>query len=182
MARCSLLLIAAVVAAAALTTPAAAAVSPAALLAPVSLCSGQSDSAAPAAAQEAAMLCLVDYARRRAGVPPLRRSPQLMRATVRKAHDLVRCGQFSHTACGLAFTTRIAQAGYRYSAAGENIAMGERSIGTPRDIMLAWIHSSGHLHNLIRRGYRDQGIAMTAGDMPGCPGAHVWVNEFGAPR
>jgi uncharacterized protein YkwD len=184
MARCSLLLIAAVVAvvaAAALAAPASA-VAPAALLAPVSLCPGQSDSSAPAAAQEKAMLCLVNYARRRAGIAPLRRSPRLMRATARKANDLLRCGQFSHTACGLAFTTRISQAGYHYTSAGENIAMGASSIGSPRAIMLAWLHSSGHLHNLMRRGYRDQGIAMTAGSMPGYPDAHVWVNEFGSPR
>jgi uncharacterized protein YkwD len=172
MARCSLLLIAALVVAAAL----------AALLAPASLCPNQSDSSAPAAAQERAMLCLVDYARRRAGIAPLRRSARLMRATALKANDLVRCGQFSHTACGLAFTTRMSQAGYHYGRAGENIAMGPSSSGSPRAIMLARLHSSGHLRNLMRRGYRDQGIAMTAGSMPGYPDAHVWVNEFGAPR
>jgi uncharacterized protein YkwD len=180
MARCSLLLIAAVVVAAALAAPASA-MPPAALLGPVSVCPGQSDSSAPAAAQEKAMLCLVNYARRRAGIAPLRRSPQLMRATARKANDLVRCGQFSHTACGLAFTTRISQAGYQYGCAGENIAMGASSIGSPRAIMLAWLRSSGHLRNLMSRGYRDQGIAMTAGSMPGYPDAHVWVNEFGSP-
>ncbi|HMI68674.1 MAG TPA: CAP domain-containing protein, partial [Solirubrobacteraceae bacterium] len=156
MARCSLLLIAALLAAAALAAPASA-VAPAALLAPVSLCPGQSDSSAPAAAQESAMLCLVNYARRRAGIAPLRRSIRLMRATARKANDLVRCGQFSHTACGLAFTTRMSQAGYHYGCAGENIAMGPSSSGSPRAIMLAWLHSSGHLRNLMRRGYREQG-------------------------
>jgi uncharacterized protein YkwD len=180
MARCSLLLIAALVAAAAWAAPASA-VAPAALLAPVSLCPDESDSSAPAAAQERAMLCLVNYARRRAGIAPLRRSTRLMRATALKANDLVRCGQFSHTACGLAFTTRMSQAGYHYGSAGENIAMGPSSGGSPRAIMLAWLHSTGHLRNLMRRGYRDQGIAMAAGNMPGYPDAHVWVNEFGAP-
>jgi hypothetical protein len=34
----------------------------------------------------------------------------------------------------------------------------------------------------MRRSYRDQGIAMLAGNMPGYPDAHVWVNEFAAPR
>ena len=180
MARCSLLLIAALVVAGALAAPASAA-APAALLAPVALCPGQSDASATAAAQERAMLCLVNYARRRAGIAPLRRSTRLMRATALKANDLVRCGQFSHTACGLAFTTRMSQAGYHFGRAGENIAMGPSSSGSPRAIMLAWLHSSGHLRNLMRRGYRDQGIAMTAGTMPGYPDAHVWVNEFGAP-
>ena len=180
MARCALLLIAAIVATAVLAAPAPA-VAPARLLAPVSLCRGQSDSSAPAAVQQKAILCLVDFARRRARMPPLRRSPLLMRAAARKADDLVRCGQFSHTACGLDFTTRISEAGYRYGEAGENIAMGPSAVGSPRAIMLAWLRSSEHRRNLIDPGYRDQGIAMMAGSMPGYPDAHVWVNEFGAP-
>ncbi|MCW3063897.1 MAG: SCP-like extracellular [Solirubrobacterales bacterium] len=171
--------------AAATLVPASASAAPslpaAALLAPASACSGQSSASAPAAAQEAAMACLVDYARRRAGVPGLRRSRLLTRAAAGKAHDLLSCQQFSHTACGRAFTTRIDAAGYRYRLVGENLALGDAASGTPSVIMRAWLGSAEHRANLLRPSYRDQGIAMRPGGMPGYPHAHVWVDEFGAP-
>jgi uncharacterized protein YkwD len=173
-----------VVAAATLFPPAAAAApspSVAELLAPAAACPGQTLASAPAAAQETTMACLVDYARRRAGVPGLRRSRRLTRAAAGKANDLLRCQDFSHTACGRPFTTHIDEAGYRYRMVGENLALDAAASGTPRVIMSAWLGSPGHRSNLLRGSYRDQGIAMRAGNMPGYPSAHVWVHEFGAP-
>jgi uncharacterized protein YkwD len=171
--------------AAATVFPSSAAAAPslsaAALLAPAAACPGQDLASAPAGAQEATMVCLVDYARRRAGVRELRRSRRLMRAAAGKAHDLLGCREFSHNACGRPFTSRIGAAGYRYRLAGENLALADAASATPRAIMQAWLGSPDHRTNLLRASYRDQGIAMRAGNMPGYPLAHVWVNEFGEP-
>lgn len=149
------------------------------LLAPAAACPGQSDASAPVAAQEATMSCMVNFARRGAGLHGLRRNRLLTLAATRKARDVIACRQFSHTACGRPFATRISQAGYRYRAAGENLAMGDGPSGAPREVMRAWLDSSGHRSNLLRPIYRDQGIALRVGDMPGYPHALVWVNEFG---
>jgi uncharacterized protein YkwD len=175
-----LLLIAAAAMTVAALPGAASAASNAHLLAPPAACPGQSRASAPVAAREATMRCLVEFARRRAGLPGLRPSRLLAHAAMRKAHDVIGCRQFSHTACGLPFATRISQAGYRYRAAGENLAMGTGPAGAPRRVMQAWLESPGHRANLLRPVFRDQGIALRAGNMPGYPHALIWVNEFGA--
>jgi uncharacterized protein YkwD len=151
----------------------------AALLAPPSTCPGQFATAAPSAAQERTMRCMVNYARRQVGAPALRPNAPLARAAAWKAHDLVRCHQFSHTACGRAFTVRIAEAGYRWGTVGENLAMGSGAGGEPRAVMRAWLGSPPHRANVLRAAYRDQGIALVRGTMPGYRHARLWVNEFG---
>lgn len=59
---------------------AAAATSPAALIAPPRVCPGQSALHAAFHAQEQAMHCMTDFARRQAGRPPLATDPLLDRS------------------------------------------------------------------------------------------------------
>ncbi len=127
------------------------------------------------------MLCMVNYSRTRSGLPALSRSALLMDSADRKAQDMVRCGQFSHTACGLSFDQRIRDVGYRFSSAGENIAWGSGSYGTVRRIMTNWLNSTGHRNNILSRNYRAQGIGLVKGTFQGYSNAQVWVNHFAAP-
>jgi uncharacterized protein YkwD len=152
------------------------------LLAPTSACPNQSDTTLPVDVQETAMLCMVNFARTASGVPTLATSAQLMDAADRKARDILTCQQFSHTACGLSFTQRITDAGYRYRAAAENIAYGTGSRGTVRSILTGWLNSSGHKTNLLSSNYRDQGIALASGTLNGATNAKIWVNQFGTAR
>jgi uncharacterized protein YkwD len=128
------------------------------------------------------MLCMVNFARTASGVAALAKSALLMDAADRKARDILTCRQFSHTACGLSFTQRMTDAGYRYRAAAENIAYGTGTRGTVRSIFTGWLNSSGHKANLLSATYRDQGIALASGTLNGATNAKVWVNQFGTPR
>src|SRR5688500_14118712 len=78
------------------------------LLAPQGSCGAQTDRGGSVRAQERAMRCLVNFARRAEGLAPLRkRGSRLSKAADRKAADILRCGEFSHTACGRPFTFHI---------------------------------------------------------------------------
>ncbi|HVD41160.1 MAG TPA: CAP domain-containing protein [Solirubrobacterales bacterium] len=142
-------------------------------------CAGQGNAAAPAAAQEKAMLCLVNQARRQRGLAPFAVPTSLARAAARKSGDILRCGEFSHEACGREFTYWIERFGYRFCSAGENIAYGGGSYATPRSIFSLWMHSSGHRRNILG-DYEDIGIGLQVGALEGEGGAHVWTQEFGS--
>jgi uncharacterized protein YkwD len=59
---------------------------------------GQSHSRAPFEAQERTMRCLVNHARTSRGLQPLKALTSLVKATDRKARDILRCDEFSHEA------------------------------------------------------------------------------------
>jgi uncharacterized protein YkwD len=142
-------------------------------------CRGQGNAAAPAAAQEKAMLCLVNQARRQRGLAPFAAPASLARAAGRKSGDILRCDEFSHEACGREFTYWIERFGYRFCSAGENIAYGGGSYATPRSIFSLWMHSSGHRRNILG-AFEDIGIGLQVGALDGEGGAHVWTQEFGS--
>ncbi len=148
------------------------------LLAPPSACPNQTDPSLPADVQETAMICMVNHARADAGVAPLSRHPKLLDAAARKALDIVTCGEFSHTACGLPFSQRITESGYAFRAVGENIAYGTGGAGSVRSIMAGWLDSAAHRANLLSPVHRDQGIAVLGG--PGT--SRIWVNHFARAR
>jgi uncharacterized protein YkwD len=142
-------------------------------------CAGQGNAAAAAAAQEKAMRCLVNQARRQRGLAPFAAPASLARAAGRKSGDILRCDEFSHEACGREFTYWIERFGYRFCSAGENIAYGGGSSATPRSIFSLWMHSSGHRANILG-DYEDIGIGLQVGSLGGDGGAHVWTQEFGS--
>jgi uncharacterized protein YkwD len=170
----------AAVAALAAATPAQAAYEH--LLAPTTKCTPQTDRSASVADQELAMRCMINYARRAAGVSPLLGTDgRLMTSAERKAADILRCQQFSHTACGRPFTYHQQQVGYAtgcYGAA-ENIAWGTGSYGTVRSIMSGWLNSTGHRNNVLDPRYTAHGVGLVTGTLSGYAGAAVWVHHLG---
>jgi uncharacterized protein YkwD len=133
-----------------------------------------------AASQEAAMLCLVNDARRARGLPELAADDALARAADRKSADILRCDEFSHEACGREFTYSIERSGYRGCALAENIAWGTGGLGSVRSILRAWMHSPGHRENILGP-YEEIGIGLRIGSLEGNGGAHVWTQDFGGP-
>ena len=163
-------------------TAAAAAGGPDPLLAPSSRCPGQSELRAPIGDQQRAMHCLTDFARARAGLPPLSDDRALDRSAGLKSRDILRCDQFDHRACGRDFTYWIERSGYLTGScwrAGENIAYGTGSAGAPRSIFVAWLGSPGHRHNILGP-YRDLGVGLRIGSLGDVHGAHIWTQHFGA--
>jgi len=151
------------------------------LVAPPSACPDQGNLGAPAGAKEKAMLCMVDFARRRAGHSALRDDGELDTSSLRKSGDILRCDSFSHEACGRDFTYWMRRTGYLPAScwrAGENIAWGSGSYGTVRSIFVAWIHSQGHRENILGP-YSQTGIGLRVGSLDGHREAHVWTEHFG---
>jgi uncharacterized protein YkwD len=180
MSRTLLIPVLAVAALLALAAPATAAGPWDRLLAPEGTCGAQRDRDASVRAQERAMRCLVNFARRSEGLPPLRsRGKRLAKAADRKAADILRCGEFSHTACGRPFTYHMQAYAAGCYGAGENIAWGSGHLGTVRSIMSSWLDSDGHRANLLNARFRDHGVGLRTGRLTGYAGAAVWVHELG---
>jgi uncharacterized protein YkwD len=153
-----------------------------ALAAPGDTCTGVDDATAPPAAQEAAMECMVNFARQEAGLPALTDNRKLDSSSDAKASDIMRCNDFSHEACGRDFTYWFRQTGYltnRCWWAGENLAWGTGGLGTVRSVMKAWLHSPSHRANLLGAEYDDFGMSLRIGALSGTANAHLWVNQFG---
>ncbi len=153
-----------------------------ALIAPTSVCANQTDLGDSVAVQEQAMRCMTNYARTHSGLGQLGNAAGLDRSASDKNHDIIRCDEFSHYACGRNFTYWMQRSGYlaaRCWRAGENIAWGTSDLATVRSIFTAWVHSPEHLANLLGR-YSQIGIALSVGNLQGHHKAHVWTQDFGS--
>jgi uncharacterized protein YkwD len=169
---------------AALTAAHAAAQSPFhASLAPPSACPGSDALTLLAANQELQMLCLVDYARVANGLPVLTRAPLIAYSAAIKADDIVRCDDFSHTACGRDQNAAFEQAGYiapgTRAEVTENLAAGTGLFGTPRSVMQDWLADEPHRAAILDSRWRDEGVAMRKPPLAGLPDVAVWVSHFG---
>ena len=139
----------------------------------------------PQAIEEAALpldqfLDLTNLARTAAGVAPLTRNSKLEVAAAAKAHDMVANHYWAHFRPGdhKAPWDFISEAGYRYSAAGENLA---RGYATPQGITRAWLESPAHAANLLSPRYTDVGFAsIRTWDANGEP-VLLTVQMFGTP-
>ena len=155
----------------------------AALLAPSGTCGAADEqlNLDPLAAQ-AAMTCLTNYARAQSGLKPLQPSATLDAAGDAKLGADVSCGEFSHEPCGKPFDSVFAAyvQGATSFQIGENIAWGTGAYGTPRQIMSAWLHSTGHRENILTPGFTELGVGYIASaDFLGYTGAALWSQEFG---
>lgn len=133
-----------------------------------------------------ATICLINAERRSRGLRGLRSNSRLARAARRHAADMVRNDYFSHDApSGLDFVDRIVRADYvdpRSSRwlLGENLAWGSGALSTPRAIVRSWMGSPPHRANIVRRGFREIGVAVVPGaPVEGAERAATYASEFG---
>jgi uncharacterized protein YkwD len=149
--------------------------------APTGACPNDVDEHAPAAAQLATMRCLVDRARRHAGLGALGNSRELSRSAKDKAADILRCKSFSHYACGREFTFWMKRVGYLSTSCwrvAENIAWATGSTSSPQAIFRTWMHSPEHRANILGH-FSQVGIGLRVGNLNGRSGSHVWTGHFG---
>jgi uncharacterized protein YkwD len=135
------------------------------------------------------LLCLMNRARARFGLPPLHTNRCLHRVASRHAHDMVNRHYFAHiTPNGWDPGQRARASGYVPRAAawivGENIAWGVAGDARPSWVMRAWMHSPPHRHNILNRHFRDVGIGVArgvpVGSFAGIPLRATFTVEFGA--
>jgi uncharacterized protein YkwD len=87
---------------------------------------------------------------------PLTWDTLLKRAAGRHSRDMAKNNFFSHTGSdGSSMGERISDAGYSWSAAGENIAAGYDTVAS---VMAGWINSPGHCANIMSARYKDIGV------------------------
>jgi uncharacterized protein YkwD len=133
------------------------------------------------------VLALVNRARaeaRRCGDRPFKAAralswnDTLARASLLHAEDMAQHNYFAHEGRdGSKPAERVARAGYKYRATGENIAGGQLR---PEDAVAGWIKSPHHCANLMNPAYTEMGVAFAvdAGSEMGV----YWAQAFGTPR
>jgi uncharacterized protein YkwD len=167
---------------AALLAPSAGAMDLEDLIAPTTVCANQADATVSVADQEQAMLCMTNFARRRAGVGGLDDDADLDRSASDKSSDILRCDSFSHYACGREFTYWMERTGYipaRCWRVGENLAWGAGEAGDVRSMFSAWVHSPEHLANILG-SFSQIGVGLQVGDFDGHSDVSVWTQHFGS--
>lgn len=112
------------------------------------------------------------------GLAPLAVNPILQEAAQEKANDMAQNNYFAHTSpAGLSPWYWFLKAGYNFSSAGENLAV---NFFDSKDVMDAWMNSSGHRANILSVNYTEIGVATAEGTYNGDPTVFV-VQEFGSP-
>jgi uncharacterized protein YkwD len=154
-----------------------------AMLAPAGTCGAADDqSQLDQGTAQLVMTCLTNYARAHSGLKPLQLNTALSAAGNAKLGADVSCGVFSHEPCGKPFDSVFATylQGATSFQIGENIAWGTGSYATPRQIMLAWLHSAGHRENILTAAFTEVGIGYLPNEtFLGYPGAALWSQQFG---
>ncbi len=65
-------------------------------------------------------------------------------------------------------------------AYGENIAWGQKHLGTPKEMVNAWMHSAGHRANILNGRFRDLGIGFETGSPSNRKSdAGIYTTDFG---
>ena len=122
--------------------------------------------------QENEVIRLVNVERAKYGLPALKANWQLSRVARYISQDMVDKGYFSHTSPTYGSPFKMMESfGIRYSAAGENIAMGLR---TPSEVMNAWMNSPGHRNNILNRSFNEIGVGLAKGPN----GRLYWTQMF----
>ena len=125
---------------------------------------------------EAEVIRLINIERTNKGLSALATNWQVSRVARYKSQDMVNKNYFSHTSptYGSPFNM-MENFGIKFSAAGENIAYGQR---TPKEVVTAWMNSPGHRANILSASYTQTGV----GAAKKADGTIYWTQEFIKPQ
>ncbi|MDD4760727.1 MAG: CAP domain-containing protein [Bacteroidaceae bacterium] len=115
---------------------------------------------------------LVNEERAAYGLPALKENAELDKVATMKSEDMARLNYFSHTSptYGSPFEM-LTDLGINYTAAGENIAMGQP---TPESVMDAWMNSEGHRANILNSNFTHIGVGIAKNSR----GQYIWTQTF----
>lgn len=117
-----------------------------------------------------AVMCLVNAERGQRGLRKLDHSKKLQRASQRHSNVMQQKKCFSHVCPGeRSLSGRLSGVSYLVNglssyAYGENIGWGANNHSTPKNMVKAWMNSSGHRANILDPRFRDFGVGYTKGD------------------
>ncbi|MBE4907673.1 sporulation protein [Bacillus luteolus] len=111
---------------------------------------------------EQQVVTLTNNERAKYGLQPLKVDLKVSEVARLKSSDMKKNGYFSHTSptYGSPFDM-MKQFGVQYRAAGENIAMGQRS---PQEVVNAWMNSEGHRKNILSSNFTHIGVGHVEGN------------------
>ena len=94
--------------------------------------------------------------RAKSGLPALKLDVEFSKVAREKSQDMQRNNYFDHNSptYGSPFDM-MKSYGISYRAAGENIAMGQRS---PEEVVNAWMNSDGHRKNILNASFTHIGV------------------------
>ncbi|MEW6696784.1 MAG: CAP domain-containing protein [Bacillota bacterium] len=116
---------------------------------------------------------LVNVERAKQGLKPVVAKQDLTNVAMLKAQDMYKNKYFSHTSptYGSPFDM-MRKYGISFTAAGENIALGQR---TAAEVMQGWMNSPGHRANILNANYNEIGVGIA----PSYKGyGYAWVQMF----
>ncbi|KAK9762337.1 hypothetical protein K7432_012027 [Basidiobolus ranarum] len=116
------------------------------------------------------MLALVNQQRQQNGGEPLKLDNNLVQAAQKHTDYQARVGQMTHDEPGRPLSTRVTETGFKWSAIGENVAMGYTSIEL---VMEGWMNSAGHRQNILNPQFTSFGSGYVAN-------GNYWTQVFGA--
>lgn len=115
---------------------------------------------------------LVNSERAKNGLPALKANWQVSRVARYKSQDMIDRNYFSHTSPTYGSPFRMLESfGISFTAAGENIAMGQR---TPAEVMNAWMNSPGHRNNILSSSFTEIGVGLAKS----INGRYYWTQMF----
>lgn len=115
---------------------------------------------------------LVNQERQNRGLKPYKYYNKLAHVAQKKAKDMRDNNYFSHQSptYGSPFEM-LEEFGIEYSAAGENIARGQRSA---EEVMNSWMNSPGHRKNILSKKYTHIGVGLAQNKQ----NTNYWVQMF----
>lgn len=123
-------------------------------------------------ALENEVIKLMNSERAKNGLPALKANWQVSRVARYKSQDMIDKNYFSHTSPTYGSPFRMLETfGVSFSAAGENIAMGQR---TPSEVMNAWMGSPGHRNNILSPSFTEIGVGLAKS----ANGRYYWTQMF----
>lgn len=123
------------------------------------------------------IISLTNVSRVSFGLNQLTFNSKLEKAAQAKADDMLQKGYFAHTAPdGKTPWDFIANAGYNYISAGENLAV---NFSEAEDVETAWMNSPGHKANILNKNFEEIGIGVSQGQYQGHNAIFV-VQMFGS--
>jgi uncharacterized protein YkwD len=124
----------------------------------------------------------INQVRRDHGLRALHIAPGLRTVAQNHSNDMVNRDYFSHTSpTGSTLYSRVVRSSFATSGlwgAGENLAWGTGTYGSPRTTVRMWMASPEHRANLLSRNWGWVGVGRRSGRFLGHSGAVVWTVDF----
>jgi uncharacterized protein YkwD len=124
----------------------------------------------------------INQVRRDHGLRALHIAPGLRAAAQNHSNDMVNRDYFSHTSpAGSTLYRRVVRSSFATSGlwgAGENLAWGTGTYGSPRTTVRMWLASPEHRAILLSRSWGWVGVGRRSGRFLGHSGAVVWTVDF----